>query len=157
MSEKIAVPINSEIVGELFLRRGPKTDISAWIEDVVWSYLERTADEGEWNDAYYEYRSREAGTKDFTEEFGNPKEGYYWSPLFLPNGTSIRMDYKRDTYYATVKFGKVMFKDENYSPSELARHIASGTSRNAWRDLVIKRPGDTEWTLADDLRKRVKV
>jgi len=156
MSEKIAVPIDSEIIGELFLRRGPKADISGWIEDVVWSYLERTADEGDWNEAYYEYRLKEAGTKNFTEDFGNPKEGYFWPPLFLPNGTSIRMDYKKDTHYAAIKFGKLVYKEESYSPSELARLIASGTNRNAWRDLIIKRPGDTEWTIADDLRKRMK-
>lgn len=162
MNEKIAVPIDSEIIGELFLRRGPKANISRWIEDVVLDYLERTADEAEWDEAYYEYRLRESGTKDFTAEYGNPKEGYYWSPLFLPNGTSVRMEYQRETYYAAIKFGKLMFKDESYSPSELARFIAvgkqgKGTSRNAWRDLLIKRPGDTEWTLADDLRKRFKV
>ena len=28
-------------------------------------------------------------------------------------------------------------------------------SRNAWRDLLIKRPDDTDWCLADDLRRRM--
>lgn len=156
MSDKIAVLIDSEIIGEMFLRRGPKADITGWIEDVVWSYLERTADDDGWKDAYYEYRLKEADTKDFAAEFGNSKEGYYWPPLFLPNGTAIRMDYKRNTHYASVKFGKIVFKDESLSPSELARAIANGTNRNAWRDLIIKRPGEAEWTLADDLRKRMK-
>lgn len=156
MKEKIAVPIDSEIIGELFLRSGPKANISAWIEDLVWGYLERTADDDGWDEAYYDYRVNEAVSKNFTEEFGDPKQGYFWAPLFLPNGTSIRMEYKRETHYAAVKFGKIAYKDQSYSPSELAGFIANGTNRNAWRDLVIKRPGDTEWTLAADLRKRMK-
>lgn len=156
MKAKIAVPIDSEIIGELFLRRGPKADISAWIEDVVWNYLERTAEDDEWEEAYYEYRLKETGSKNFKAEFGDPKQGYFWVPLFLPNGTSIRMEYKRETHYASVKFGKLIYKDQSFSPSELAGYIASGTNRNAWRDLVIKRPGDAEWTLAADLRKRMK-
>ena len=39
------------------------------------------------------------------------------------------------------------------SPSILASTIAGGTSRNAWRDLRIKRPTDIEFRLADDLRR----
>jgi len=42
-----------------------------------------------------------------------------------------------------------------HSPLELARVIAGGTSRNAWHDLFIKRPWDSEWTLADHLRRRM--
>lgn len=37
------------------------------------------------------------------------------------------------------------------APGRLANTIA-GTSRNAWRDLWIKRSGHTEWRLADDCR-----
>ncbi len=151
----ISVAIDSEIVGEMFLRAGPKADISGWIENVVQDYLERTADEGDWNEAFYKYRAGQANTKSFEKEFGDPKDGFHWAPLFLPNGTSIRMEYKRATFHATVKFGKIDHKGESYSPSELARFIADGTSRNAWRDLVIKRPNDTNWSLADDLRRRM--
>lgn len=156
----VAIEIDSEMVGEMFLRRGPQADISRWIEDVVRDYLERTADEGCWSETYYKYRERQAGTQDFTREFGDPKEGYHWAPLFLPNGTAIRMEYKREAVYAAVKSGKIHFKHNTYSPSELARAIAvgekgQGTNRNAWRDLYIKRPGDAEWGLADELRRRI--
>lgn len=150
----IAIPIDSEIIGEMFLRAGPKTDISDWIENVVRDYLERTADD-EWSNAYYAYRESQADSKNFVEEFGDPKGGYHWAPLFLPNGTLIRMEYKKEISNAAVKNNKIGFNGENYSPSELARVIASGTSRNAWRDLLIKRPGDTDWCLADDLRRRM--
>lgn len=36
-------------------------------------------------------------------------------------------------------------------PGRLANTVA-GTIHNAWRDWWIKRPGDTEWLLADDCR-----
>lgn len=150
----IAIPIDSEIIGEMFLRSGPKADISDWIENVVRDYLERTADD-QWSDAYYAYREQQASVVDFVAEFGDPKGGYHWAPLFLPNGTLIRMDYKKDVFNAAVRNNKIEFRGEYFSPSELARIIASGTSRNAWRDLLIKRPGDAGWQLADDLRRRM--
>lgn len=151
----LAVEIDSEIVGEMFLRAGPKADISSWIENVVQDYLERTADLGHWSEAYYLYRESQADTEKFQTEFGSPKGGYHWAPLFLPNGTLIRMEYKRQAFNAAVKFEKIMYEGKAYSPSELARIIAAGTNRNAWRDLVIKRPGDSDWCLADDLRRRM--
>ena len=87
-------------------------------------------------------------------EFGDPKQGYQWSTLFLPNGTHICMEYRREKHYAAVKHGSIVYEDDEYSPSELARVIANNTSRNAWRDLMIKRPQDTSWTLADVLRNQ---
>ena len=150
----IAIAINSEIIGEMFLRAGPKADISDWMENIVRDYLERTGDD-EWSDAYYVYRKSQVAVVDFEAEFGDPKGGYHWAPLFLPNGTLIRMEYKKEISDAAVRNNKIEYKGEYFSPSELACVIASGTSRNAWRDLLIKRPGDTDWCLADDLRRRL--
>lgn len=153
----ISIPIDSEIIGELFLRSkaGPKTDVPSVIEDVLRDFLERTANEGYWSDAYYTYREQQSGAEDFVAEFGDPKGGYHWAPLFLPNGTHIRMTYMKEVFNASVRNNKIDFKGQCYSPSELARIIAKGTSRNAWRDLLIKRPGDTDWQLADDIRRRM--
>jgi hypothetical protein len=156
MPNKIAIPIDSEIIGEMYLRLGsPRANITDWIENVVRDYLDRTADDGDWSETYYAYRERQSFSDDFTAEYGDPKGGYHWAPLFLPNGTLIRMEYKKETSQAAVKNNKIDFKGENYSPSELARFIASGTNRNAWRDLLIKRPSDTDWCMADDLRRRL--
>jgi len=152
----LAIPINSEIIGELYLRVGsPKVDITNWIENVVRDYLDRTAADGNWSDAYYDYIERQAGSEDFVNEFGDAKGGYHWAPLFLPNGTLIRMEYKKKVSLAAVKHNTIEFNGVSYSPSELARNIANGTNRNAWRDLLIKRPGDTDWCLADELRRRM--
>lgn len=154
MNEKICIPIDSEIVGEMFLRSGPKVCVSGWIEAIVQDYLDRTADDGCWDESFEAYRASKLLGGDFEAKFGDPKGGCHWPPLFLPNGTSISMEYKRETYHATVKFGKIDYDGANYTPSELARVIASNTSRNAWRDLRIKRPEDSDWTLADDLRRQ---
>lgn len=152
---QIAVLIDSKIIGELFLRMGPNAEIGGVIEYVVQDYLDRTADD-EWSEAYCAYRESQADSENFIEEFGDPKGGYHWAPLFLPNGTLIRMEYKKEVFHAAVKNNKIEFNGNNYSPSELARCIASGTNRNAWRDLLIKRPRiDTNWCLADELRRRL--
>ncbi len=150
----ISVPIDSELVGELFLRKGPTADVGLWIERIVGDYLERTTEDGGWSQAYYDYMDKQADDKDFRTQFGEPSGGYHWAPIFLPNGSQLRMHYKRETHNATVKFDRIDYKGKSLSPSELAREIAVGTSRNAWRDLWIKRPKDSEWVLADDLRRR---
>jgi hypothetical protein len=148
---KIPIPIDSELVGELFLRRGPKADISGWIEHVLQDYLDRTSNDDGWNEEYYDYLNKEVSQ----EEFGDPKDGCRWNPLFLPNGTQIYMLYKQEKSHAVVKFGKIHFNNKTYSPSELASAVAGNTKRNAWRDLYIKRPEDSEWSLADLLRRRL--
>ena len=55
---QIPIPLDSELVGELFLRVGPKADISGWIENIVRDYLERTSNDDGWNDEYYEYLNK---------------------------------------------------------------------------------------------------
>lgn len=151
---KIAIPINSEIIGEMFLRVGPSANITDWIENVVRDYLERTAAD-DWSEAYNSYRDSMVAPNAFAEEFGDPKGGYHWAPLFLPNGTLIRMEYKKQVSQAAVKKNKIDFDGANYSPSEFSSFVAAGTNRNAWRDLLIKLPGKTEWVLAEQLRRQL--
>ena len=77
--------------------------------------------------------------------------GYQWKTLFLPDGTQIRMQYKGEYFYAKVVGDEIIFQDKPTSPASLANTVA-GSSRNAWRDLWIKRPADSEWKLSDDCR-----
>ncbi len=77
--------------------------------------------------------------------------GYQWKTLFLPEGTEVRMQYKGAYSYAKVEGDDIIFKDKPISPAAMANTVADG-SRNAWRDLWIKRPADREWRLADDSR-----
>lgn len=78
--------------------------------------------------------------------------GYQWKSLFLPEGTQVRMQYKGEYYYAKVEGDEIIYKGSPISPGSLANTIAS-SSRNAWRDLWIQRPQDSEWKLADDCRQ----
>jgi hypothetical protein len=77
--------------------------------------------------------------------------GYQWKNLFLPESTEIRMQYKGAYSYAKVEGDDIIFKGKPISPSAMANTVAGG-SRNAWRDIWIKRPADREWRLADDCR-----
>jgi len=73
--------------------------------------------------------------------------------LELPEGTQVRMQYKGVEHYAKVVGSDIIYEGENYTPSQLARKI-SGHPRNAWRDLFVKRPRESRWSLADDLRSQ---
>ncbi len=77
--------------------------------------------------------------------------GYQWKNVFLPAGTQIRMQYRGKYFYAQVDGDQVVFDGEPITPSALANKITM-SSRNAWRDLWIKRPKDDDWKLAQDLR-----
>lgn len=77
--------------------------------------------------------------------------GYQWKSLFLPEGTEVRMQYKGAYKYAKVDGDQLIYEGKPISPGTLANTIA-GSSRNAWRDLWVKRPADREWRLADDCR-----
>lgn len=89
------------------------------------------------------------------ETFYSESHGYTWKykdySLFLPDGTEIRMPYKGSYHYAKVEGDDIKYNGRNMSPGTLANTITS-SSRNAWRDLWIKRPGEKEWTLADEIR-----
>ena len=159
-AKRIPIPIDREIVAELLHRGGSKLDIGRMVDDVLEDFLERTAGEAMWTNPAY---LRQLGQEDeagFIEEFGQPDTGYRWGPVFLPNGTHIRMRYGGKDFFARVKHRSIFREDgtsnSSYSPSEFARYTANLTNRNAWRDLWIKRPRDRDWILADDLRRSLR-
>ncbi|WP_229518513.1 hypothetical protein [Massilia sp. PAMC28688] len=77
--------------------------------------------------------------------------GYQWKSLFLPEGTRVRFQYKRETYYADVRGDALVYNGRAYSPRQLLLHV-TGTVRNAWRELWLRSPGDFRWHLADTRR-----
>jgi hypothetical protein len=89
------------------------------------------------------------------ESFNSNSRGYTWKykdkKIFLPHGSEIRMPYKGQNHYAKVEGDNILYMDRIISPGALANAIAN-SSRNAWKDLWIKRPGEKEWTLANDIR-----
>ena len=86
---------------------------------------------------------------------GHDSRGYRWKRVFLPHGTELRMQYKGRYFYARVDGDDLSYEGRAISPGSLANTIAGG-SRNAWRDLWLKRPGDKEWKLADDCRRETE-
>jgi len=82
--------------------------------------------------------------------------GYQWKTLFLPDSTQIRMPYKGTFYYAKVEGDQILYEGKSISPGSMANKITS-SSRNAWRDLWIKRPEDKEWILANACRRDTEI
>ncbi|MFA9216032.1 MAG: hypothetical protein ACEQSK_02905 [Sphingomonadaceae bacterium] len=87
-----------------------------------------------------------------TERAGHtPSQGYQWKQLFLPAGTRLRMQFDGRWWYAEVVGDHLMYGNQALSPRQLTLAIA-GDGRNAWRDLWLRRPGETDWHQAGRLR-----
>lgn len=93
------------------------------------------------------------------ETFNRISRGYTWKHndrcLFLPHGTQIRQLSKGQYRYAKVEGDEINYNGLAVTPTKLANSIA-GCSCNAWIHLWIKRPHDTDWSLADQLSPRGK-
>jgi hypothetical protein len=61
------------------------------------------------------------------------------------------MTYKGNIYRANVAGDEFIYEGRSMSPAVMVNTV-SGTSRNAWRDLWVKRPDDREWISAESLR-----
>ena len=62
------------------------------------------------------------------------------------------MRYRTDYHYAEVVEDDLVFDGEKLSPSEFTFKVTN-TSRNAWRDIEVMRPNDSQWRVADILRR----
>lgn len=139
MNSCISIPIQTEQFLELvnFLKsnKDPRDPV-----EVVSTAIQYWLDNANWK-------------PELQEEVSSTVRGYQWKNLFLRQGTQIRMQYKGTYFYARVEDDKIVYLGKPVSPGSLANKIA-GTSRNAWRDLWIKRPEDKEWKLADECRSK---
>ena len=153
-TDYIYVPLHIELYADL-IRRSGKSDVSGYIDHSVESFLERTeGDPDIWSAEYIEKLVDEEDEK-FREKFGDPGRGYHqWHPIFLQNGSELRMSYKGQDYYAEIRHERLWYREESMSPSQFAYHVA-GHNRNAWRNLYIKFPGTGSWKLASDVRQQV--
>jgi hypothetical protein len=80
-------------------------------------------------------------------------KGFQWKELHLPAGTQIRMSYRGKYHYAQVTGDSMIFEGKATTPGAMVNMITR-SSRNAWRDIWIKRPKDESWTVARQLRAR---
>ena len=55
-------------------------------------------------------------------------------------------------HFAIIEHEEVHYEGQSFTPASWANHIA-GHSRNAWRDIYVKRPTDSEWVFANTLRQ----
>ncbi|MES2317315.1 MAG: hypothetical protein V4631_07430 [Pseudomonadota bacterium] len=79
--------------------------------------------------------------------------GYQWKTLFLPDETDLRMRYRGTWHYAKVEGDRLMFAGESVSPRDWTIKV-SGTVRNAWRDIWIRRNVTEGWTRASMWREQ---
>jgi hypothetical protein len=73
--------------------------------------------------------------------------GYQWKELFLPDGTELRMRYRGVYYYAKIVRDQLDYAGESVSPRDWGLMV-TGTVRNAWRDIWIRRGTNECWTRA---------
>lgn len=73
--------------------------------------------------------------------------GYQWKQLFLPDGTDLRLRYRGAWYYAKVEGDQLVYAGEPVSPREWGLMV-TGTVRNPWRDIWIRRGVTEPWTRA---------
>lgn len=147
MPTHIAVPVPTETFVELldFLRgEGSDRDPVDAIQDAIAYWIQNAG----WKQDDLLPETRPTLSRGYTWRY---KDTY----LFLPQGTEVRMRYKERYQYAKVEEDEIVYQGEVVSPSTLTRKIA-GSSRNAWKDLWIKRPGDSEWKLADQCRREAR-
>ena len=87
---------------------------------------------------------------------GSAIAGCEFKGVVLPNGTEFRVTYKGRTYTAAIKEGAWIGEDgiRRNSPSDAACAITKGNV-NGWRFWKVKRPGDGDFRVLEDLRIRV--
>lgn len=162
----VYVPLRRDLYNE-FVRRHDRwrdVNVAVVVENIVEDFLRDTdGDAFIWsNEEYLESCADEAAEEEYRKRYGASGKGYQWKSLFLPNGTKIRMTYGGADHDAEIRHEQIVYEEntedpdgKRYSPSSLARTIANGTARNAWRDLYIQRPFDRDWIQADDARKKL--
>jgi len=77
--------------------------------------------------------------------------GYQWKSLFLPEGTVLKSWSYGENNYARVVGDQIIHNGRAVSPNQFAQSFARST-RNAWQDLFIRRPGDKTFKIACRLR-----
>ena len=132
MKNTTYVPLKNDLLMKLIARY--KENYSVAIDDVIEDFLDRTADD-------YEF------------EPGAREGGYIWDQLELPAGTQLRTRYYDEWQIATLKRGKFYFNNKPYkSPAKVCNAMRGNTSTNAWHMLQVKRPQDIDFSRAEKFR-----
>lgn len=154
MSGKIGVLIDAELHNELVLRTRKTDDVTRLIEHAVSTFLERTVGDADLWDDDYVASLHQAGSDAQRAKYGDPKKGYQWQSLLIPNGSHLKVTYKGSDAHAEIRHQKLVYEGEDdLSPSSWVRRVANNTSRNAWNDVWVQLPGTSQWQLSDVMRR----
>lgn len=168
--EIVFIPFDKELYDDLVRFSDGGLDVSAWAEEQIMDCLERNlgdltsrlfgARSIDFYRKYYpdyakeaEARLRQAEVLDLEELLVKP---LVWKEITVKSGTKVRMQYGGTHHFAVVRDGKIEDGSGAYSPSQWAKHIANGTSRNAWRDIEFRQEESTHWVPAEVLRDKVR-
>jgi hypothetical protein len=148
--ELVFVPFPKNLYDKVVARSAGQVDPVGVAVDQLEDWIERTLDGAKW----WTEEGLEAWEAELepTPSSGDPSKGYQWKTLLLPNGTTLRMTYQGRNHLAQIRYERLRYEGNDYSPSQFAGKVA-GSSRNAWRDLWVKLPGSSDWQLADELRR----
>lgn len=138
MKSLVSLQIDTDILLQLItqLRRlGGSQDLSAAITSAVACWLDDSAKVAAGADP--------AGLR-----------GYQWKSLFLPEGTVLRSWSYGEHNYARVEGDQIIHLGRAVTPNQFAQSFARST-RSAWRDLYVRRPGDKQFKLASRLRREL--
>ena len=84
------------------------------------------------------------------------QRGYQWKELFLPEGSELRLRYRGVDYFAAVEGDQLLYQGDSVSP-RLWTQMVTGTVRNPWRDVWVRRSVNEAWTHAGVWRSRHSV
>lgn len=73
--------------------------------------------------------------------------GYQWKALFLPHGAELRVHFRCMYHYAVVEGDRIMADGEGVTPRGWLLKL-TGTVRNPWRDIWVRRTVNGCWTRA---------
>ena len=90
--------------------------------------------------------------------------GRAWSGkgVTLPHGTEVRMGYNGKPHSGRIDEGEWLIEGKRFgSPSAAAGGVArtksgSKPSLDGWKYWLVRRPGESGWTVLEELRKRVE-
>jgi hypothetical protein len=155
--QSVAVPVSGSIIAEIILRSQGRVDPVGLIESAITDFLERTrGDALVWSEEHADAVAEEHADGSL-QKYGPASRGYYWTSrlgsAFLPNGTQLKMPYKGRDHFAEIRHQQPYYEGAPCSPSQFASRVANLTSRDAWRDIWVKRPDDKDWLTANRLRR----
>ena len=148
----ISIPFPKDLYRLIVVRSGGKLDPALLAVDQVETFIDFHRDDVNfWTDEGLGAFAEESASA--APDVGDLGRGHQWGPVFLPNGTELRMKYKGKYQYARVEYEGIVHDGQRRpSISQWVRSVAARTSRNAWHDVWVRFPQEKEYRYADAIR-----